>query len=112
MPIESVVLLYDSAIMDMQRALSAMQKSDIQRRAAEVGRAMAVLEQLESTLDFERGGIAAKQFEKFYGLVRAKLLEAQMRGSPELLQQQIRCMSAVREDWVAVKRQLQSTPDS
>ena len=37
-----------------------------------------VLQQLQGTLDFEHGGGAARQFEQFYNLVRAKLLEAQM----------------------------------
>ena len=66
-----------------------------------------VLQQLQGTLDFERGGEAARQFEQFYNLMRAKLLEAQMRGSPELMQQQIRYMSEVRDCWTQAQRILQ-----
>ncbi len=87
-PIELVVLLYDSAIEDMRRALAAMKKGDIEARSAGVGHALMVLQQLQGTLDFEHGGTAAKQFEQFYNLVRAKLLEAQMRNSSDLMQQQ------------------------
>jgi flagellin-specific chaperone FliS len=72
-----------------------------------VGHALLVLAQLQGTLDFERGGSAAKQFEQFYNMVRAKLLEAQMRGSLELIQQQIRVMSEVRACWVQAKRIMQ-----
>ena len=69
-----------------------------------------VLQQLQGTLDFERGGSAAKQFEQFYNLVRAKLLEAQMRGSADLMQQQIRYMSEVRDCWVQARRMLEPRP--
>src|ERR1700744_3242731 len=91
-PIELVVLLYDSAIDDMRRALAAMQECNIEARSAQIGHALIVLQQLQGPLDFQRGGEAARQFEQFYNLVRAKLLEAQIRSSRELMQQQISAM--------------------
>jgi len=109
-PIELVIVLYDVAIEDMRRALTAMQGSDIEARTKQISHALMVLQQLQGTLDFERGGSAARQFEQFYNLVRAKLLEAQMRGSSDLMQQQIRYMSEVRDCWTAAKRLLQPNP--
>ncbi len=106
-PIELVILLYDSAIEDMRRASTAMLKGDIELRSAQIGHALMVLQQLQGTLDFERGGEAARQFERFYSVVRAKLLEAQIRGSGDLMQQQIRSMSEVRDCWSQAKRLLQ-----
>lgn len=109
-PIELVILLYDSAIDDMRRALAAMQAGDIEGRSNRIAHALLVLQQLQGTLDFQRGGVAAHQFEQFYNLVRAKLLEAQMRGSPELMKQQLRTMSEVRDCWMEAKRTLQPAP--
>lgn len=106
-PIELVVILYDSAIDNMRRALAAMQENNIETRTAEVQHALLVLQQLQGTLDFERGGSAARQFEQFYNLVRAKLLEGQMRSSPELILRQMRLMSEVRDCWMQAKRLLQ-----
>lgn len=105
-PIELVVLLYDAAIADMRQALAAMQKSDIESRSARIGHALMILQQLQGTLDFEHGGGAARQFEQFYNLTRAKVLEAQMRGSSELMQQQIRSMTEVRDCWLEARRLL------
>jgi flagellar secretion chaperone FliS len=105
-PIELVVLLYDSAIADMRLALTAMQKSDIEGRSTCISHALMILQQLQGTLDFERGGAAARQFEQFYNLTRAKVLEAQMRGSSDMMQQQIRSMSEVRDCWLEARRLL------
>ncbi len=109
-PIELVILLYDAAIDDMRRALSAMQNSDIETRSNQIAHALMILQQLQGTLDFERGGGAARQFEQFYNLTRAKLLEAQLRGSLDLIQQQIRSMSEVRDCWAEARRILQPSP--
>ena len=105
-----MVILFDAAISDMRRAVSAIQTSDIEERAAAVGHAMLVLQQLQGTLDFENGGNVARQFEQFYNLVRAKLLESQLRNSPELMQQQIGFMSEVRNCWVEAEKQLNPKP--
>jgi flagellar protein FliS len=109
-PLELVILLYDSAIQDLGGALSAMRSGDVERRVAEVGHALLVLQQLQGTLDFERGGSAARQFEQFYNLLRAKVLEAQMRSSPELMHEQLRYLSEVRECWIQAKGLLQAQP--
>ncbi len=106
-PIDLVIILYDAAIEDMRRALTAMKKGEIEARTAAVQHALIILQQLQGTLDFERGGSSARQFEQFYNLVRAKLLEAQLRSSPELMQQQTRFMSEVRDCWLQAKRMLQ-----
>lgn len=106
-PIELVILLYDSAIEDMRRALAAMQNSEVENRSARIAHALMVLQQLQGTLDFERGGGPARQLEQFYNLVRAKLLEAQIRGSSDLMREQIRCMSEVRDSWAQAQRLLQ-----
>ena len=109
-PIELVILLYDSALHDLQGALMAMKAADVETRSHQVAHALMVLQQLQGTLDFERGGAAARQFEQFYNLLRAKILEAQMRGSTELMQQQIQCVTEVRDSWVEAKRRLEPLP--
>jgi flagellar secretion chaperone FliS len=109
--IELVAILFDAAIDDMRRAASAIEAGDIEQRATAIRHAMLVLQQLQGTLDFENGGQVAKRFEQFYNLIRAKLLESQLRNSPELMQQPIRFMVEVRECWMHAEKQLQPTPN-
>ena len=111
-PIELVIALYDSAIEDMRRALAAGQQNNLEERAHRISHALIVLQQLQGTLDFERGGRSARQFEQFYNLVRAKLLQAQISGSPELLREQKRYFSEVRDCWMQAQRTLSTSPTS
>ncbi len=106
-PVELVIVLFDAAIEDMRQAMADMQANRIESRSHHITHALMVLQQLQGTLDFERGGSAARQFEQFYNLVRAKLLESQMRGSHELMRQQVRAMSEVRTCWVEARRLLE-----
>lgn len=108
--IELVVILFDAAIDDMQRATSAIQAGDVEERAKAIRHAMLVLQQLQGTLDFERGGEVARRFEQFYNLIRAKLLESHVRNSSQLMGQQIQFMSEVRECWMHAEKQIQPKP--
>jgi flagellar protein FliS len=108
--IELVVVLFDVAIDDMRRAASAIQPADIEERGQAIRHAMLVLQQLQGTLDFERGGEVARRFEQFYNLIRGKLLEAQLRNSPQLMRQQIQFMVEVRDCWMLAEKQMKLKP--
>lgn len=101
-----VVLLFTSAIDDMRRALGAMQQADIETQVGAIRHALLILQQLQGNLDFDQGGEAARQFEQFYNAVRAKLLEAQIRHSPELLNRQMQFMAEVRDCWREAEHQM------
>jgi flagellar protein FliS len=108
--IELVVVLFDVAIDDMRRAACAIQTGDIEERAQAIRHAMLVLQQLQGTLDFERGGEVARYFEQFYNLIRGNLLESQLRNSPQLMRQQIQFMAEVRDCWILAEKQVQPKP--
>ncbi len=103
-PTRLVVLLYEAAISDLQRALAAVRSGDVERRTAEIGHALAIVGQLQATLDLARGGEVAQNLDRFYSVVRAKLLEAQIKGSAELLEEQSGHFLSLRDAWLEVEK--------
>ena len=104
-PVGHVVLLYERLIKDIHSALAALSANDIEERSLQVNHAFLILQQLQGTLNFEAGGEVARQLDQFYELVRAKLLEAQIKQSREIMLQQVQVLSQVRDCWVEVEKQ-------
>ena len=104
-PLHLVVLLYDQLLRDLQRALDAFQKHDVERRCAELDHALVVLAQLQGSLNLEGGGEVAQSLDRFYDLVRENLVRAGLEGSVALLERQWRNSLAVRDAWLEVERQ-------
>jgi flagellar protein FliS len=102
-PVGLVVLLYDILLRDIREALAALAVSAIERRAAAVRHGMLVLQQLQSTLDMDRGGNVARNLESFYNFTRAKLLEGQIKASTAIFEEQIVFVSSIREAWLTVQ---------
>ena len=104
-PVHLIVLLHDQLLRDLHRALDAFQKQDIPRRTNEMDHALLVFDQLQGTLNLERGGEVARNLERFYNLLRDNLLRAVLEGSTELLEKQSQHILGLREAWLEVRRQ-------
>lgn len=97
--VELVIMLYDMLIEDIRGAIDALRENNVEKRGEELKHGMLVLQQLQGSLDFEQGGEAAVGLERFYTMVRGKLMEAHLKASLELLGEQIRLLLEVRDAW-------------
>jgi len=103
-PLRLVILLYEQAIADLQRALSAQQNGDIEGRTRHTNHAILVIGHLQGSLDREQGGEVARNLDRFYDQMRAGLMEALTRQSASLLERRIADFLLVHEAWCAVER--------
>ena len=98
-PAGLVVILFDVLIGDLERVIAAITAGDVEKRSVELKHAFLVLQQLQGSLDMENGGQAARNFSRFYGAIRSKLLEAHLKISSEIVRQQIDLLLDVRQAW-------------
>jgi flagellar protein FliS len=103
-PVRLVVLLYEQIIADLRTARAALAAGDIERRTTEISHALHVLGQLQASLDMDRGGDVAQALDRFYVIVRGRLLEAQVRASAQILDEQMQLLLSLREAWVEVEK--------
>jgi flagellar protein FliS len=97
------MLLYDRLVVDIQSAISAMQKGNIESRCAAINHGFLILQQLHANLNMDEGGETAQSLETFYQYIHSKLLEAQFKNSPELLKDQVTLILQVRAAWYEVE---------
>jgi len=98
-PLRLVILLYDQAIADLHSALSALARGDIEGRTRMINHAFLVIGYLQGTLNKDHGGKVAEDLERFYGKLRAGLVQAQFRQSEARLRRQLADLMKVREAW-------------
>jgi flagellar protein FliS len=113
-PVRLVILLYEQAIEDLRRAMSAQTKGDIEGRTREINHAIQVVGHLQATLDKERGGKVAEILERFYEQVRCGMMQAQCQQSVSALELQIAHLLQVHDAWCEVERAMISslTPET
>jgi len=99
-----VVALFDTILRDFARAQAAHAAGKIEIRVNQLNHALLVIAELHGVLDYARGGEVAKRFARFYEVSRGLILAANMRCTPEALQQLIAMYTPVRQAWRTVER--------
>jgi flagellar secretion chaperone FliS len=109
-----VIALYDSILNDFRRAIAAVGSGEIERRVRASNHALVVIGELQSVLDFDRGGEAARHLNSLYNVARALITEASITNSHEKFLELISMFARVRAAWSHVERSVTASepPDS
>lgn len=105
--LQLIVLLYDGAIHSIEIARREIQAKNIREKARHLGRAIAIIGELNSVLDYEQGGDIARSLRRLYDYMLAELVEANARNNEKKLDAPLRCLSTLREAWREVAAQQQ-----
>jgi flagellar secretion chaperone FliS len=97
-----VIIMYDLLVNDLRQAIKALETCDVAARSTAVKHAFLVLQQLQGSLNREKGADAAKHLSNFYTVLRGKLWEAHVKRSSEIFDEQIRRLLDVRQAWERV----------
>lgn len=99
-PERLVVMLYDGTLRFLARAAAALREG---RPPGAVGeplkRADAILDELLSTLDHERGGEIAAALQPIYVFCRRRLVEAQIEADADKVDEVAGLVRELRDSW-------------
>ncbi|HXX44783.1 MAG TPA: flagellar export chaperone FliS [Candidatus Acidoferrales bacterium] len=105
-PAGLVVKLYDAILEDFRRAADAIAANDIKERVARLNHALLIIAELDSVLNFERGGTVAKHLRGFYRVMRGLIVEANVRANRESVKKLIDHFMPLRQAWQKVEQEV------
>ncbi len=109
-PVGLILLLYDMAIESLARAAHEIDAGNIEGRTIELNHVLAIVGELQRSLNFERGGDTAKRLTDFYDVTRNKILEANIKSSKEPIERLSHIFCSLREAWQVVERDVAGQP--
>ena len=101
-PGQLVVMLYDGCLRFLNQAAYAMRGGDITESNARLSRAEAIIEELHSTLDMEKGGVVASRLQGIYVFCSKHLLEARSAQEPEMIEKVSELLAELRDAWAQI----------
>lgn len=103
--VQLIVLLYDSAIQAVELASDGIARRHQSDKARFLGRAVGIVSELSSVLDFERGGEVAKSLYRLYDYMLSEFTQANLRNDARHLDGPLRCLKEMRGAWYTVAQQ-------
>jgi flagellar protein FliS len=104
--IELVIILYDILARDLHGAVEAMEAGNIELRSAKLKHGFLALQQLEGSLNMDEGGEMATNMSRYYSMLRAQMIKAQMEQDAGVLRELVQLLFSVREAWVVLNGRL------
>ena len=101
-PLELVVMLYDGLLRFLGDAGGAIDGGDLPAKRDAISKALAVLSELQSTLNMEQGGEVATSLDALYTYVNGRLLDASMQNDRAPLDESARLLRTLREAWAEI----------
>jgi len=101
-PLELVVMLYDGLLRHVEDARAALAARDLIRKKEAVSRALAILSELQSTLNLERGGEIASSLDDLYTYVNGRLLDGSARNDAPPFEEAARVLRPLRDAWAEI----------
>jgi flagellar protein FliS len=101
-PLELVVMLYDGLLRFLGEAGTAIDAADLAGKRDAISKALAVLSELQSTLNMEQGGEVASSLDALYTYVNGRLLDASMQNDRSPLDESARLLRTLREAWAEI----------
>jgi flagellar protein FliS len=98
-PLELVVMLYDGALRFVALARSALERKDIRARQQAISRALAIMSELQSTLDMEKGGEIAVSLDALYVYINGRILEGASKQNLAALDEAAHLLTTLRDGW-------------
>jgi flagellar protein FliS len=110
-PLELVVMLYDAALRASATAADAMIRRDIPTRRTALSRTMAIVGELQSTLDMDKGGAIAVELDRLYSWMMSQLVDATVRQDAKPIQDVHKTLAILRDGWSQIAT-AQPAPES
>ncbi len=101
-PLELVVLLYDGALRFLRQAQRAVAQGDAHARREAVSRTLAIIGELQSSLNMREGRDIATRLDALYTYLTSRLLEVATHKDMTAIDEAIRILTPLREAWAEI----------
>jgi len=109
-PVELVLMLYDGLLRFLGEARDAIGRNDLVDKREKMSRALAILSELQNTLNMTEGGNIASSLDGLYTYVNGRLLDANMHHTTAGIDEALRLLTPIREAWSQLATQPPVTP--
>ena len=96
-PAELTLMLYDGAIKFCNIAIVGIEQKDFQKAHTNIVKVERIIEEFQATLDHKYP--VAKDFQNVYEYLHERLVEANLKKDPEILNEVLEHLRGMRDTW-------------
>ena len=104
-PHQLIQMLIDGAIVRIKAAAGHMERQETTKKAELIGKAIAIIDGLRSSLDMKKGGNIAANLDDLYVYMNRRLLEANIENNAQYLTEVCSLLEEIKGAWDSIETQ-------
>ncbi len=105
-PHKLILMLFHGAQERLATAKGHMQRGEIEAKSGRIDAAIKIIEGLRNNLDFKNGGEISANLDSLYEYMMLRLVQANMKNDPEIIDEVLLLIKEVSEGWSEIKDQV------
>jgi len=101
-PHQMITMLLDGALDRIASAKGAIDRSEIARKGELLGSAIAIIDGMRASLDYDGGGEIAANLGSLYDYMEQKLVEANAQSNKEILDEVSALLKEIKAGWESI----------
>jgi flagellar protein FliS len=101
---EIVVKLYEALRIRLQAAIEEINDGNIVKKAEHLSRALAIVLELQASLDMEQGGEIAVNLNDLYGYLVSDLITANLHNDTQKIVEALKVVEPLLEAWTGIAK--------
>jgi len=102
-PHQLIVMLFEGALVAVRSAVTHMKEGEPEKKGLAISKAINIVANgLRASLDKKAGDSIAANLDALYEYINKRLLEANLKNQPELLEEVIGLLSDIKGAWEAI----------
>lgn len=107
-PIQLICMLYDGAIRFANLSLLGIKEKNIEKKTVNIIKVENILNELRTSLNFDKGGEIAKNLDKLYEYMYTCMIDANSNDDVSKVENVLKILTSLRESWVTISKGPQS----
>lgn len=104
-PHRLIQMLMDGALDRIARARGLMERRELSEKGEQISSAISIIGGLQESLDLENGGEIAKNLNFLYEHMSQRLLIANLKNEPEILDQVMGILKIIKSAWDGIREE-------
>jgi flagellar protein FliS len=101
-PHRLIQMLMEGGLDRIAQAHGAMQRGQVAQKGELIGKAVAIIGGLRDGLDMQKGGELAGNLDRLYDYMTGRLLQANLKNDPDLLDEVAGLLREIKSAWDAI----------
>ncbi len=106
-----IIMCYERFIQLMHQARTHYEEGDFENKARALQKALDIMQELQQSLNLEKGGEIARNLDSIYSYLNRRLLEGDIEQDLSIFDEAARIMSDLKEAWININSQPEQHPE-